>query len=102
MSSQMEPNLLYCYKIVAPIFMWGRETPTHALVCIIFEFSMLCVLTFHAFLACCSFLLLMHLTHACLANGVILLRHFCLLVCCLHISCFHTPDVDTLVVKDFS
>ena len=99
MNSQMEPNFLYCYKSVAQIFTWGRDIPTHTLVCIILEFSMLCVLTFHT---CCSFLLLMRLMHACLANGVILLRHLHLLMCCLHVSHFHTPHVDVLAVKVFS
>ena len=70
MNSQMEPNLLYCYKSVAPIFTWGRETPTHTFVCIIIEFFMLYVLTFHAFHTCCSFLLLTCLMRVCLANGV--------------------------------
>ena len=36
------------------------------------------------------------------ANGVILLKHFCLLMHCLCISHFHTLDVDALVVKVFS
>ena len=63
MNSQMEPNLLYCSKSVASIFTWGRETPTHAFVCIIFEFFMLYVLTFHASHACCSMFLLTCLTH---------------------------------------
>ena len=99
MNSQMEPNFLHCYESVAQIFTWGKETPTHALACIIFEFSMLCVLTFHT---CCSFLSLTHLMCACLANGVILLRHLGLLMCCLRISCFHTPHVDVLVVKVLS
>ena len=74
MNSQMEPNLLYCYKSVAPIFTWGRETPTHIFVHIIFEFFMLYILPFHAFYTCCSFLSLMHLMHDCLANGVIMMH----------------------------
>ena len=102
LSNETEPNLLYFYKGVAPIFMWGRETPTHAFVCIIFEFFMLYVFTFHAFYTCCSFLSLTHLMHRCVANGIILLKHFHLLMHCLCISRFHIPDVDVLVVKVFS
>ena len=82
--------------------MWGRETPTHTVVCIIIEFFMLYVLTFHDFHACCSFLSLTHLTHTCLANGANGVKVFSPLVHCSHISRFQTPDADVLVVKVFS
>ena len=104
-------NLLYCYKSVACIFTWGRETPTHTFTHIwtfyVFTFlSLLFILTFCAFHTCCSFLMFDAFNmHACLANGVnnvILLKHFHFSMCCLHVSCFHTPDVDALVVKVFS
>ena len=67
----MEPNPLYCYKSVAPIFTWGRETPTHS---IMHYFQ-----TFHAFHACNGHsLLLFAISHACYMLMVLLSVLYCL------------------------
>ena len=78
----MKPNPLYCYKSVAPIFTWGRETPTHSIMFKLFT------LTFHAYHPCNSHLLLLFAI-SCTYYLLMVLPHLSALYCLSMFIVFH-------------